>query len=137
MRGAIFLKQSTNFPHISDSELEIMQVIWDKGGSALFADIMADQTADNKKWKPNTVLTFLSRLVEKEAVYIVKHGRINEYVACFTADEYLTAQTKTFLNKVFGGNAKNLVASLLNKDYISPNEVSELEQYWKELKNNE
>ena len=131
------MKQTVSFPHISDSELEIMQIIWDKGGAALFGDIMSAQVADEKKWKPNTVLTFLSRLVEKKAVYIVKHGRINEYIAHFTAEEYLTAQTQTFLNKVFGGNAKTLVASLLNKDYINPDDVSELEEYWKELKKGE
>ena len=130
------VKQNTkgNFPHISDSELEIMQILWNRGGSALFADIMTALSADNKRWKPNTALTLLARLGEKKAIYIVKHGRINEYVAQYTSEDYLTTQTRTFVDKIFGGDAKNLVASLLSQDYIDPNDMAELEQYWKELK---
>ncbi len=114
---------------ISDSELEIMRVVW-QNGSALFAQIMAALSEKEMNWKPNTVLTFLARLNEKGFLKIVKHGRLNEYVALISEQQYLAGQTQTFIHKVYGGNAKGLVASLLKLDYISSNDIDELKQFW-------
>ncbi len=44
----------------------------------------------------------------KKYLKIKKIGRRNEYVAAVTEQEYQTMQTHSFLNKVYGGNVKNL-----------------------------
>lgn len=115
---------------ISDSELKIMRIIWSNQGSMLFADIISELNEKDKVWKTNTVLTFLSRLVEKEMISIIKRGRLNVYIALISEDEYLAEQTKTFLDKIYSGNAKNLVSSLLKQDYISSDDIVELNKFW-------
>jgi len=115
---------------ISDSELKIMQIIWSNNGSALFALITAELDEKEKDWKTNTVLTFLSRLVEKKMLVIKKRGRLNEYIALYTESEYMTEQTKTFLDKVYSGNARNLVSSLLKQDYLTSDDFEELKKFW-------
>lgn len=115
---------------ISDSELEIMRIIWSNKGSALFADITNKLNEKDKSWKTNTVLTFLTRLVEKEILTIKKWGRLNEYIALISEDEYMSEQTKTFLDKIYKGNAKNLIASLLKQDYITSRDFAELNEFW-------
>ncbi len=117
---------------ISESELEIMRVIWDGGGSALFGQIMDRLNGMEKSWKPNTVLTFLARLIDKGVISTVKHGRINEYTTLLTEQAYLAEQTRSFVHKVYGGNAKNLVSSLLKQDYISSQDMDELKRFWEE-----
>ena len=89
---------------ISESELVLMKIIWKNGG------------ADKNEWKNNTVLTLLSRLGEKKFLKVKKIGRKNEYVATITEAEYQTMQTHSFLDKVYGGNVKNLVSTLLRQD---------------------
>ena len=72
---------------ISDSELELMRIVWARGGRARFAEVMEALAAQEKEWKANTVLTFLSRLVEKEMLAVEKRGRLNIYVALLREED--------------------------------------------------
>lgn len=117
---------------ISDSELEIMRIIWNSGGSALLADIMASLNKKDDSRSQNTILTLLARLIDKGVLSTIKHGRINEYVAEINEQSYIADQTKNFVNKVCGGDAKHLVSSLLKQDYISAKDMEELNKFWME-----
>ncbi len=119
-----------NIQQISDSELEIMRIIWLNKGSVLFADIITKINEQDKPWKTNTVLTFLSRLVEKEMLMIKKRGRLNEYIALVSESEYMAEQTRSFLDKIYSGNAKTLVSSLLQQDYLTSDDFAELNKFW-------
>lgn len=116
---------------ISESELVLMKIIWKNGGAALYSYIMEELEKDKNEWKNNTVLTLLSRLVEKKFLRVKKIGRRNEYVAAVTEAEYQTMQTHSFLNKVYGGNVKNLVSTLLQQDILSADELKEIEAFWR------
>ena len=117
---------------ISESELVLMKIIWKNGGAALYSYIMEELEKDKKEWKNNTVHTLLSRLVEKKFLKVKKIGRRNEYVVTVTEAEYQTTQTHSFLNKVYGGNVKNLVSTLLQQDILSAEELKEIEAFWRE-----
>ena len=108
---------------ISESELVLMEIIWQNGGTALYSLIMEELGKDGNEWKNNTVLTLLSRLVEKKFLKVKKIGRKNEYIATVTEQEYQTIQTHNFLDKVYGGNVKNLVSALLRQDILSADEL--------------
>ncbi len=116
---------------ISESELVLMKIIWKNGGAALYSLIMEELGKDKSKWKNNTVLTLLSRLVEKKFLKVKKIGRRNEYVAAITEAEYQAMQTHSFLDKVYGGNVKNLVSTLLRQDILSADELKEIESFWR------
>lgn len=122
---------------ISESELILMKIIWKNGGVALYSRIMEELENDHSEgkrdipWKTNTVLTLLSRLAEKRFLKIRKIGRRNEYVAAVTEAEYQAAQTHSFLDRVYGGNVRNLVSTLLRQDILSAQELKEIEEFWK------
>lgn len=120
---------------ISESELVLMKIIWKNGGAALYSFIMDELEKDKNEWKNNTVLTLLSRLVEKKFLKVKKIGRRNEYVATVMEQEYQTMQTHSFLDKIYGGNVKNLVSTLLQQDILSADELKEIESFWR--RNNE
>lgn len=115
---------------ISESELVLMKVIWKNGGTALYSYIMEELEKDKNEWKKNTVLTLLSRLIEKGFLKTKKIGRRNEYVAVVTQREYQTMQTHSFLDRVYGGNVKNLVSALLQQEILSADELREIERFW-------
>ncbi len=117
---------------ISESELVLMKIIWKKGGTALYAFIMEELDKSSNEWKKNTVLTLLSRLVEKKFLKTKKIGRRNEYVALISEKEYQTMQTHSFLEKIYEGNVKSLVSTLLQHDIISAEELTEIEKFWRE-----
>ena len=116
---------------ISESELVLMKIIWRNGGAALYSGIMEELENEENEWKNNTVLTLLSRLTEKKFLKVKKIGRRNEYVAAVTEQEYQTMQTHSFLDRVYGGNVKNLVSTLLRQDILSADELKEIESFWR------
>lgn len=116
---------------ISESELVLMKIIWKNGGTALYSYIMDELEKDKNEWKKNTVLTLLSRLIGKKYLKVKKIGRRNEYMALVTEQEYQIVQTQSFLNKIYEGKVKNLVATLLQQDILSTDELKEIEEFWR------
>ena len=117
---------------ISDSELELMKIIWENGGTALYAHIVEQLETGKIQWKKNTILTLLSRLIEKGYLEISKIGRKNQYTALIQEDTYLTTQTKNFLTKVYEGDVTQLISTLVRQDMITAEEFDELKKFWRE-----
>lgn len=117
---------------ISDSELELMKIIWAEGGTALYAVLMDRLAAAGKPWQKNTVITLLSRLVDKGLLKTSKIGRRNQYTAIVSEAEYQTAQTRTLLNKLYQGEAKDLVAALIQGKLLSAQDYEDLRRFWEE-----
>lgn len=117
---------------VSDSELELMKIVWASGGTALYAQIMEELAKAGRTWQKNTVITLLSRLVDKGLLKTSKIGRRNEYAALVSQADYQTAQARTLLNKLYQGSAKGLVATLIQGELLSPADYEELKQYWEE-----
>lgn len=116
--------------NISDSELELMKIIWQKGGKALLAEIMEQLSQKGNNWQNNTVITLLSRLVEKKLLKTNKIGRKNEYRAIVSEEEYQTSQTQTLVDKLYEGKAKGLLLTLLQNNMLSDEDREELKHFW-------
>lgn len=119
-----------NTPQISDSELELMKIVWSAGGTALYAQIMEALAEAGRNWQKNTVITLLSRLVDKGFLTVRKLGRRNEYSAAVSEAEYQAAQTRVLVNKLYAGSAKGLIAALIQQEAVSPGELEELKRFW-------
>ena len=124
-----------NTPQISDSELELMKIVWSAGGTALYAQIMEALAETGRGWQKNTVITLLSRLTDKGFLTVRKLGRRNEYAAAVSEAEYQAAQTQVLVNKLYSGSAMGLVAALIRQEAISPGDYEELKRFWEEERN--
>ena len=117
---------------IFDSELELMRIVWARGGTALYAHIMEDLEKAGRTWQKNTVITLLSRLVEKGLLRTSKLGRRNQYTALATEADYQAAQAQTLLNKLYEGSAKGLVSTLIERELLSAADYEELRSFWRD-----
>ena len=108
---------------VSDYELELMKIIWGNGNRALYAEIVEGLEARGESWTKNTIITLLSRLMEKG---LLKSNKI----AVVMEEDYQAAQTETFLHKLYQGDAKGLVCTLIEKEMLSPEDYEELKQFW-------
>lgn len=117
---------------VSDYELELMKIIWANGGRSLYAPIAGALEAKGEAWTKNTIITLLSRLMEKGLLKTNKIGRKNEYVALVTEEAYQAAQTETFLQKLYRGDARGLVCTLIEKNMLSTEDYEELKRFWEE-----
>lgn len=122
---------------ISKSEFEVMKVIWDFGRAVQYADVAEKLAEKDYSWKKNTILTFLTRLVEKKLLRVKKIGRKNEYYALVSESEYLGQQTENFLEDIYEGDVKGLITNLVQKDLITADEIDDLQEYWKRMKSTE
>lgn len=113
---------------LSDAELEIMKIIWEKEGPSLFAFLMDELAKRGKTWQKNTLITLLSRLMDKKYLTAKKTGRCNQYTPLVTETEYQLAQTKIFLNRVYEGEAKGLISTLIQGDLLTDEEYGQLQK---------
>lgn len=116
---------------MSDSELELMKIIWVNGGTALYIQISQALTAKGNTWQKNTIITLLSRLVDKSLVKANKIGHRNRYTAVVSESDYQAAQTQTLMDKLYEGSAKGLVSTLMQKEMLSLEDWEELKLFWK------
>ena len=110
---------------ITDSELEIMQVLWNNGNCGL-AEIVAELDKIKKRNK-NTVKTLLYRLVDKGAVKSQKvNGQEFSYTPTITEKKYLSKANNSFLSKLYKGNVEKLLLNFVEDKTVSKEELQKL-----------
>lgn len=114
---------------LPESELEIMQIIWREPAP------VSRMTVEHALQKvhplaPTTILTLLTRLCEKGFLALEKEGRTNRYTPLISEREYLAAESRSFLNRLFGGSVAGFAAALCDSG-IKREELEELEELLK------
>jgi BlaI family penicillinase repressor len=116
---------------ISAAEHEVMEVLWRE--SPLSANEVAERVAA-RRWSIRTVKTLLSRLVAKGALIHEAEGRRYLYRPAVARDDYVAAESRRLLDRLFGGRLTPLVAHLAERDDLSPEDIAEIEALLKELR---
>ena len=83
------------------------------------------------------VLALLGRLEAKGCVSREKQGKGYLYAAALAREDYLPVESRSALERMFGGSARNLVAALHQCHALSKNEIRELSDYLDELSKEE
>ena len=112
----------SNFYHMSDAELEVMEKLWDQGSSIKQSQLLALFEEDGKEWKRQTLNTFLSRLEEKGLVK--RENRMVEPV--YSREQYNFMQMQEAINHMYGGKISNFVAAFTKENGIDQKEAEEL-----------
>ncbi|MEM7360824.1 MAG: BlaI/MecI/CopY family transcriptional regulator [Pseudomonadota bacterium] len=115
---------------VSESEKLVMEVLWQE--SPLSSTDVVDRL-QNQGWNEKTVKTFLNRLVKKQVVSFEKDGRRYLYSPVVAREAFLTEESEGFLNKVFKGDMKELLATFVQNKQLSNQELD----YLKGLLNDE
>lgn len=108
---------------ITESEYEVMKVLWNASKALTFGEIMAQLDVN---WARNTVGTLLVRLNEKGVVGSEKCGKSNLYYPILQEKDYSMTETKSFLSKLYKGSIGNLVACLYENEELSKDEIESL-----------
>lgn len=118
---------------LPDSELEIMMIVWELGDKV--SRIAIEEKLDKEKeWSPTTILSLLSRLEKKGFVKVEKEGKSNVYSALISEEDYMNAESKTLLEKMYKNSIKNFMMALYADDKPSKKEIDELQEFLNDLK---
>lgn len=113
-----------NIPSISESEWEIMNVLWDKAPQTANDIILSLQ--ESTDWKPKTIRTLLDRLVQKDVVGVNKDQRVYTFYPLYSQEECQRAETESFIKRIYGGTMKSMLVQFIHEDSLSDDDINEL-----------
>ena len=105
-------------------QLLIMQVLWDRQRAT--AREITDTINKSEPIAHSTVQTLLRALEEKSSVSHEVEGRTFIFFPLVEEENFKQNATTVLIERVFGGNAANLVAHLLGDKNVSRKEINEI-----------
>jgi BlaI family penicillinase repressor len=111
-------------PHITEAEWAVMKVLWSE--NPLTGNAVAERLSATHHWKPKTVKTLLTRLVNKDVLDYDKQGREFHYYPLVKERACVKDASRTFLRRVFDGAVQPMLATILESERLSDKEIQEL-----------
>jgi len=117
---------------LSETEMEVMQVIWELAAPITVARLLAifEKT---KGWKTSTLSTILSRLIDKGFLTKEMKAGVNHYVTGVTLYDYQKSETHSMLANLYGGNIKSYVAALVDNEGVTKKDIEDLTQWFRAM----
>ena len=110
---------------ISETELEIMNVIWEKGEATsheIIEQLKSNSQKDN--WTANTVRTLLNRLCNKGALSTRAIGKkMLMYSSNINERSYKKQLTLELIRKLFNNSLENFILTYYQSGYIEKEEL--------------
>lgn len=113
-------------PRISESEWQVMNLLWEE--SPMTANTIIEKLEKTASWKPKTVKTLISRLLKKEVISFEKEGREYKYYPLIPKEEYIKKESKSFLQRVYGGALNVMFANFLEEKELKKEDIEELKR---------
>ncbi|MGP4039084.1 penicillinase repressor BlaI [Gracilibacillus sp. D59] len=115
---------TNKIPTISESEWEVLKVLWQKAPRTA-NEIISSLPAETN-WKPKTVRTLLDRLTNKEVIGVNKDQRVYTFYPLFSQNECQRAKTKSFVKRFYDGTLKSMLVQFIQDEDLSEDDIKEL-----------
>lgn len=113
-----------SLPQISEAEFEVMRIIWKY--APINTNEIIEKLAASTTWSPKTIQTLIKRLVTKKAITYEKQSRIFVYTPLVSENEYISQESRSFLNRYYDGNIASMLSAYLENDRLSEKELDDL-----------
>lgn len=111
---------------LADTEWLVMQFVWEHQPVEA-ADVIEALGKDNR-WTDATVKTLLHRLVKKGALQAAPVGKKFRYQSAVKRQECIRLASRSFLDRVFRGDAVPALLHFVKDSKLSESEVRELQR---------
>ncbi|MBR4021183.1 MAG: BlaI/MecI/CopY family transcriptional regulator [Ruminococcus sp.] len=116
------------YKRLPDAEMDIMNFIWESGKAVSSVEIQ-EGLKDIHEWSLAVILNLLARLTERGFVTAEKSGKYKLYSAVVNQDDYLQQESKTIIDRIFGGSVSKLICSLYNGKNLSNDDIASLKAF--------
>ena len=113
---------------ITESEAEIMELLWENGEMTIMQMVQALE--EKKNWSKQSVISFLRRMETKGTVSYRVQGRARLYSAKVGKDQVLVSETKNFADRFFDGKLGLMASYFVHNPALTEEDIEEL---WNEL----
>lgn len=114
--------------NLGEAELEIMQVIWNSANPVTSSYVLKE-LQEKRKWQLSTLMTSLTRLVDKGFLICDRSTGTNLYSSLVSENDYKAKEGKHFLEKLYDNSIQNLVATLYSNKVIKNSDLEELRRF--------
>ncbi len=113
---------------LGDAELEIMLAVWE-AGEPIPSSYVQEKLRGRRDWALPSILTSLSRLVDKGFLSCQKRGKSNWYHPLVSEKDYKAAEGRGLIDRLYGGSFTGMVASLCDGRAIDEDDLAQLRRY--------
>lgn len=113
-----------SLPSITDAEWKVIKLLWQRSPLSGYDIFQAVERAE--QWHRNTVNTLLKRLEQKGAIRSEKYKNLYLYSPIISEQEFVEAESQSFLQRVFGGSVQPLMLHFAKKQKLSAQQIKEL-----------
>jgi BlaI family transcriptional regulator, penicillinase repressor len=112
-------------PKITDTEWEVMRIIWARHPITA-SEIIERLSAEDPSWHPKTARTLLARLVRRRALKFERRGRAYVYEPRVTERECVAAASESFVERILGGSLKPMLVHFVEARRLTRKDLEEL-----------
>ncbi len=116
----------------TESELEILQILWDKGPSTVRT--VHEVLTATKEAGYTTTLKLMQIMHEKELLTRDDSSKTHIYEALVTQNDTQTAMMNKMIDTLFNGSASQLIMQALGNHETSGEELTAIRKYLDQLK---
>lgn len=109
---------------LNTSEWNVLNCLWENHPRTVM-QLVADLEAA-VGWAKSTTITTLRRMEEKGLVRVEQAGRGKAYSPAVEREQAVTAETHSFLDRVYQGSVGLMMSAMAKRQELSADEVAEL-----------
>ena len=109
---------------LSASEWNVLNCLWADSPRTVM-QLVAD-LGDRVGWAKSTTITTLRRMEEKGLVRAEQSGRGKSYPPAVERERAVTAETRSFLDRVDQGSVGLMMSAMAQRQELSPEDIAEL-----------
>ncbi len=116
------------YKRLPDAEMDIMNFIWESGRAVSSVEIQ-EGLRGKHEWSLAVILNLLARLIDRGFVAAEKSGKYKLYSSVVAQDDYLQQESKSIVDRIFGGSVSKLICSLYNGRNLSSDDIASLKAF--------
>lgn len=112
---------------LTESEELVMKAIWDCNKEPVLSEVVEQVNGVyGKDWRPQTVSTFLAKLVRKNYVKLQRNGKIYTYKILITEAQYRRKLYQHHVSFWNHNNMTNFVTEMFDNGDLTKDDIAEL-----------
>ncbi len=109
---------------LTASEWSVLACLWEDSPRTVMQ--LVSDLSGRVGWAKSTTITTLRRMEEKGLIHAAQTGRGNSYTPAVEREQAVTAETHSFLDRVYQGSVGLMMSAMVKRQELSHDEVAEL-----------
>ena len=109
---------------LTGSEWSVLDCLWEKSPQTVMQ--LVARLGERVGWAKSTTITTLRRMEEKGLVRAEQSGRGKSYTPAVEREQAATAETRSFLDRVYQGSVGLMMSAMAKRQELSAGEVAQL-----------